>query len=174
MKLLGSKDVFALEYSVLNIEEGILKLYVYGNSLCTYVNNNQIYEYRGNIKTLAGWFDRNLNTIIEEDKFPLDVEGTTGIELYDNSSDVELENEEDLFRWYELRQNWYFKHSWYSERGGSYLADLIFRRFNDEIEISWNNTHLYKGINFLNPSGAVYINKDIFIKTIKMFIDELN
>lgn len=173
MNLLGSKDVFAFEYSVLNIEEGILKLYAYGNSLCTYVKNNQIYEYRGNIKALAEWFDRNLHTIIKEDKFPLNVDGSTGIELYNNSSNVDLENEEALFRWYELRQDWYFKHSWYSERDGSYLADLIFRGFNNEIEISWNNTHLYRNVNFLNPRGVVYINKNIFINIITLFINEL-
>lgn len=56
---------------------------------------------------------------------------------------------------YEVIQDWIFRHSWFSAREGSYLADIFFRRVKNKIEVSWNmeictsNTGIFKGAYFL-------------------------
>ena len=59
-----------------------------------------------------------------------------------------------------------FKHSWFSARAGSYLADVYFARKGSMIEISWDNTNTFKedGIKFVFPKGSYEVNKNIFEK----------
>ena len=48
----------------------------------------------------------------------------------------------------------------------------MFRRVGENIEIEWDNTCLYKGIEFINPKGIYYVNNMVFQQVINDFIKD--
>lgn len=146
-------------------------MWVYNKSVCTFSVYNKICEYEWELSFIVAWFCQNKNNILNESQFPLPTEGNNAIELYNNSWDFDPDDDDEFDSWFEKRQDWYFKHSWYSNNGGSYLADVIFRRVDDTIEIAWDNTELYSKVKFNNPKGVYYIPFELFQNTIDSFIE---
>lgn len=179
MKTFGCKKEFALEYELDNdLEEAQFNLYIENKSICAFKKNNIICKFKWDIRDLVEWLDTNLNCILNEEKFPLSVDAKTAFEFMENSNNFDSDDDDEFDRWYEVRQDWIFQHSWYSSRAGGYLADIYFFRVGDEIEVSWNNANLYHNIEFLNPTGIYYIKaivfKDIITKFINSFKSDIN
>lgn len=169
MKMIGQPEKFAFEYEKINKNEYIMEMYVGGIGVCTYIKNNNMFKYSWDLTDIIDWLDINLVNILTEEKFPLKTYGTCGVELYNNSWNFDSENIEILEQWYEKRQDWYFKHSWYTSRAGSFLADAFFRRVKNDVEISWNNTATYSEVKFVNPYGCYLVNLDFFKDVINKF-----
>ena len=70
---------------------------------------------------------------------------------------------------YEVLQDWMFRHSWFSARAGSYLADIYFVKKGNMIEISWNNINTFRedGISFIFPKGRYEVDKEVFEEIMK-------
>ncbi|URZ17192.1 hypothetical protein [Clostridium felsineum] len=116
------------------------------------------------LNLIVEWLCKNRNNIINETQFSLTVEANNAIEFYNKSGDFDSDDDE-FDSWYKKRQDWYFRHSWYSNNGGSYLADIIFRRVDDTIGIAWGNSELFNGIKFNNPKAIyyVYVSFELFL-----------
>jgi len=170
MRIFGNKKEFAIEYELDNFSKAEFKLYLDSKSICAFKRNNIIYEFKWDIRELVDWLELNLNYVLSEEGFPLPVEGNTAVELYQNSGEFDSEDDDTFDSWYEKRQDWSFRHSWYSSRAGGYLADVYFRKVGDKIEISWDNCNLYDNIEFLNPVGLCYIELKQFKGIIENFI----
>ncbi len=123
---------------------------------------------------IVEWFSENLKYILSDVPFPLPVEGQHSLELLDNCLLFESDDDNEFDAWFDTKQEWEFKHSWFSNRAGSFLPEVFFRRVNDELEIAWNNESTYssEGISFMNPTGIVYLPISIFESTIKNFIED--
>ena len=85
---------------------------------------------------------------------------------------TEFTDDDEFDEWFEKRQEWYFRHSWYANRGGSYLPDILFRRVDNKIELEWDNSDLYEGINFINCKGTYYLDILFFQEVIDSFIED--
>lgn len=112
--------------------------------------------------------------ILSDEPFPLPVKGQHSVELLNNCLLFESDNDDEFDAWFDTKQEWEFKHSWFSNRAGSFLPDIFFRRVDDEIEIAWNNESTYtsEGISFINPIGIEYVPLTVFESTIKNFIED--
>lgn len=181
MKYFGNKETFAISYELKESPFndsgknepawGEFQMWVNNNSVCTYSMNGIIREYEWDLSLIVEWFCKNKNYILGESPFPLLCEGYNAIELYKNSGDFDSDDDNEFDSWFEKRQDWYFNHSWYSNNGGSYLADVIFRRVNNTIEIAWDNTELYNNIKYTNPKGVCYIPVELFQIVVDGFIE---
>nr|WP_289356257.1 DUF5984 family protein [Paenibacillus sp. S-12] len=153
---------------------GRFELFVQGVDICQYKRQNSVTIYQWNLIYIVEWFSENLKYILSDVPFPLPVEGQHSLELLDNCLLFESDDDNEFDAWFDTKQEWEFKHSWFSNRAGSFLPEVFFRRVNDELEIAWNNESTYssEGISFMNPTGIVYLPISIFESTIKNFIED--
>lgn len=147
-------------------------MWVDNKQVCTFSREGTTREYEWNLTYIVEWFYKNKNSIFTETQFPLPVEGNNAIELYSNSGDFDSDIDDEFDSWFKKRQDWYFIHSWYSNNGGSYLADVIFRRIDNTIEIAWDNSNVYSEIKFINPKGLYYVPFEIFRDVVNSFIED--
>lgn len=181
MTYFGNKETFAIAYELKEspFNEsgkneptwGEFQMWVHNNSVCTFSMDDEIREYEWDLSFIVEWLCKNKNHILEESPFLLPCEGDNAIELYNNSGDFDSDDDNEFDPWFEKRQDWYFNHSWYSNNGGSYLADVFFRRVNNTIEIAWDNTELYNNIKYVNPKGVCYIPVELFQIVVDGFIE---
>lgn len=184
MRAFGEKNTFAIQYkfevnpfnetSLIGETWGEFELFVHGIDVCRYKRIDSVTTYHWNLIYIVEWFSENLKYILSDESFPLSVEGLHSLELLDNCLLFESDNDDEFDAWFDTKQEWEFKHSWFSNRAGSFLPDVFFRRVNDRIEIAWNNelTYSSEGITFINPIGIEYIPLGIFEFTIKNFIED--
>ncbi|AIK36538.1 hypothetical protein [Bacillus pseudomycoides] len=182
MKYFGDKETFAVAYELKEspfdksgkIEPtwGIFQMWVNNKSVCTFSMSERVCEYEWDLFFIVEWLYKNKNNIFNETQFPLPIEGSNSIEFYKNSGDFDSDDDDEFDLWFEKRQDWYFRHSWYSHNGGSFLADVIFRRVENTIEIAWDNSNLYSEIKFINPKGIYYVPFELFQGVINNFIED--
>lgn len=184
MKYFGNKKEFSLSYELKKnpFDEsddvmqtwGIFQMWVNNESICTFSIGDMIKEYEWELIYIIEWLSKNKNNILIEEQFPLPVDGQNSIELYSNSGDFDSDDDDEFDSWFEKRQDWHFRHSWYSNNGGSYLADIMFRRVKDTIEIAWDNSDLFDEIKFINPRGLYYVPVQLFEDTVNSFIKDFS
>ncbi|WP_353961270.1 DUF5984 family protein [Paenibacillus sp. S-12] len=184
LRSFGDKDTFSIQYefgenpfnesSLTGETWGRFELFVQGVDICQYKRQNSVTIYQWNLIYIVEWFSENLKYILSDVPFPLPVEGQHSLELLDNCLLFESDDDNEFDAWFDTKQEWEFKHSWFSNRAGSFLPEVFFRRVNDELEIAWNNESTYssEGISFMNPTGIVYLPISIFESTIKNFIED--
>lgn len=181
MKCFGDKEVFAIAYELKESpfaecgktepSWGVFQMWVHNKSVCTYLRDNRIREYEWDLIFIVEWLYKNINNAINETQFPLPVEGNNSIEFYNNCGDFDSDDDDEFFSWFEKRQDWYFRHGWFSNNGGSYLADVIFRKVDDTVEIAWDNSDLFSEIKFITPKGIYYVPIELFQSVINSFME---
>lgn len=174
MKSFGKREIFAIEYEMLDMENGYFEMWVHNTPICCYFKNSIMYQYKWNLSYIVEWLNKNILNILKENEFPLPVKADTSIDFYNKSGDFDSDDIDEFDKWFEKRQEWYFSHSWYANRAGSYLAEVLFRRVNNTIEIEWDNTDLYDGVYFVNPKGLYYVDVEFFQQTVSDFIMDFN
>ncbi len=138
MKYFGKKEAFALSYEFKksplesskeeDFDWGVFQMWLENESICSFKRHNKTRDYEWNLNFIFEWLYKNRENIFNELQFPLPVEGITGLELYNNSGNFYSDNDDEFYIWYEKRQEWFFRHSWFSNNGGSFLANVLFRR----------------------------------------------
>lgn len=169
MQLIGNKDSFAIEL-MKDKWAYQLSVYVQGNDILKFKKEGAIYPYRWReCQDIIEWINKNIEYILNDDEFPLSISANSSAEKCEISYKLDL----DDIRQYEILQEWIFRHSWFSARAGSYLADIYFVRIDDKIEISWENTNTFKedGIRFIFPKGRYEVDIAIFKKIMKGFCE---
>ncbi|MCG7410897.1 hypothetical protein MH117_26295 [Paenibacillus sp. ACRRX] len=153
---------------------GRFELFIHGGDICQYKRENSVNIYQWNLIYIVEWFSENLKYILNDELFPLPVEGRNALEILNNCMLFESDHDDEFDAWFDTKQEWEFKHSWFSNRAGSFLPDVFFRRVNGELEIAWDNESTYssEGVTFINPTGTVYLPLNIFESTIKNFIED--
>ncbi|WP_019912132.1 hypothetical protein [Paenibacillus sp. HW567] len=182
--MFGDSHVFSVKYEfttnpfnekgLLAESWGVFELWVNGKELCNSSKNNHEHTaYEWNLYHLVEWLGENLPIILLDEEFPLPVQGKTALELLTKSLEFDSDNDDEFDEWFSTKQDWEFKHSWFSSRGGSYLPEVYFRRIGNQIEISWNNEDLYaEGISFPFITGVEYVPIEIFDTVLKNYIHD--
>ncbi len=165
MQLIGNKKTFGIELGK-DMSAYQLSVYVQGKDILQYEKGGVIYTYRWNeCQDIIEWIHENMKYILSDDKFPLSISASSSAEKCEVSFKLDIDNIEK----YEILQEWMFRHSWFSARAGSYLADIFFVRNNNMIEISWDNTNTFKedGIRFIFPKGRYELDMNVFEEIMK-------
>lgn len=184
MTLFGDKEKFAIEYQfipspykeeeLLNKSWGIFKLWIENQNICEYEINNYKKQYEWNLIYIVEWLCNNLEFILGYDPFPLPVKGQTTLQLIQESNKFECEEDDELYLWYQAKSSWTFRHSWFSNRAGSMLADVYFRRIETDVEISWDNNFFKDDqVYFTKPVGVYVISKNEFKNIVLEFLSDI-
>jgi len=165
MQLIGTRDSFGIELRK-DVGAYQLSVYVQGKDILQFEKEGVIYTYRWReCQDIIEWIQENIKYVLCDDEFPLSVSADSLAERCEMSYALNFNDIEQ----YEILQEWMFRHSWFSARAGSYLADIFFAKSGNMIEISWDNTNTFKedGIRFVFPKGKYEIDIDVFEKVMK-------
>ncbi len=172
MFLFGDKKTFALG---LEIIDGGYSVYLYtsGNNILEYLYEGEKYTFTWHtLQYFMEWLQTNLKYILDEkdvcELFDEQRPAATQAELYQRDKMSLKEVERFLDAW----QPWYFRHSWFDYRDGTYLADICFRTMNYKVEISWRNEKLFQdeGVRYTHPKGVAYVDATFFRQTVEDFL----
>lgn len=165
MQLIGNINSFGIEFGK-DTSAYQLSVYIQGKDILQFEKGGVVHRYRWKeCQDIIEWIHENMKYILSDDKFPLPISAYSTAEKCEISYKLDLDDIEQ----YEILQEWMFRHSWFSARAGSYLADVYFVKNDNMVEISWDNTNTFKedGIRFVFPKGKYEVNKDVFEKIMK-------
>lgn len=184
MAIFGNVGKFAIEYQftpspyeeerLLRRSWGIFKLWIMGQDVCEYVVDGKKKQYEWNLIYIVEWLCNKLEFILGYDPFPLPVQGQNVLDLIQETNNFESEEDDEFYLWYRAKSLWTFRHSWFSNRAGSMLANVYFRRIENNIEIAWNNSFFEeKQVFFTKPIGTYSISKEDYKKIIFDFLNDI-
>ncbi len=152
-----------------------LKVYIDGSNLCEFKVGDKIEYDTSNIEFLADWFEYNLKFIINYDKFPLDIEGENGIELRKKA--YFIDDDENEASWFIEVAEWSERHLWTFSGLKMIFPDVMFRRVEEKIEISWDSRDKYidnkYDIQFTNAKGVSFVEIKEFEEEVTRFIKDV-
>ena len=155
-----------------------LELKIEGKNICEFTVDGKIEKDTANLIFLSDWFENNLKFILsEEDKFSYKIKGNCGIEIIEKAYEMGNKNHEEI-EWFEKIHEWSERHLWTFSGLEMVYPDVMFRKINDKIEVSWDSTNKYRDnmtykIEFTNLKGKsirkFFLKSDNFIKIILFF-----
>lgn len=165
MFLIGEKKKFAVEVGKDEYAYQ-MSLYIEGKDILQFEIQGKVYPHRWrSLGDIMEWIQENLKYILGEDDFPLPIVGDSAAQLCNCVDEWDFEDCESC----ELVADWTFRHTWFSAREGAFLADVYFRKVNDNVEVSWDNTNTFKeeGVRFIYPKGRYEVDIDTFKKVMQ-------
>jgi len=154
------------------------KVYVDDKNICEFTVDGRIEEDTGNLIFLSDWFKNNLKFILNKnDEFPLAVDGNSGIEIRKKAYAIGIKENKEI-EWFEAVYEWSERHLWTFSGLEMIYPDIMFRRIENNIEISWDSRNKYKDnknykIEFTNLKGRFFVNMEKFEKEVLSFIDRV-
>ena len=175
------KNIFLIKFYYrpeISYEDWILKVYVDDKNICEFTVDGRIEEDTGNLIFLSDWFKNNLKFILNKnDEFPLAVDGNSGIEIRKKAYAIGIKENKEI-EWFEAVYEWSERHLWTFSGLEMIYPDVMFRRIENKIEISWDSRNKYKDnknykIEFTNLKGSFFVNIEKFEKEVLSFIDRV-
>ena len=175
------KNIFLIKFYYrpeISYEDWILKVYVDDRNICEFTVDGRIEEDTGNLIFLSDWFKNNLKFILNKnDEFPLAVDGNSGIEIRKKAYAIGIKENKEI-EWFETVHEWSERHLWTFSGLEMIYPDVMFRRIENKIEISWDSRNKYKDnknykIEFTNLKGRFFVNMEKFEKEVLSFIDRV-
>ena len=175
------KNIFSIKFYYrpeISYEDWILKVYVDDRNICEFTVDGRIEEDTGNLIFLSDWFKNNLKFILNKnDEFPLAVDGNSGIEIRKKAYAIGIKENKEI-EWFEAVYEWSERHLWTFSGLEMIYPDVMFRRIENKIEISWDSRNKYKDnknykIEFTNLKGSFFVNIEKFEKEVLSFIDRV-
>ena len=175
------KNIFLIKFYYrpeISYEDWILKVYVDDKNICEFTVDGRIEEDTGNLIFLSDWFKNNLKFILNKnDEFPLAVDGNSGIEIRKKAYAIGIKENKEI-EWFEAVYEWSERHLWTFSGLEMIYPDVMFRRIENNIEISWDSRNKYKDnknykIEFTNLKGRFFVNMEKFEKEVLSFIDRV-
>ena len=167
--------MFNIFYEPIESDFGWLHIFIAGRDISRYIYKGKQYCCACRAHALKSWFENNLQYITSNYPYPIDVNGESGVQLWNNSEklfgncDVETS-----LRLLEKCQTWLWRHSIDTCRDEFCLPFVIFRRIGEQIEISWDNTAVqYQGVDFIDANGISYVPIGMFEDKVKAFLKTL-
>lgn len=183
MEMFGQKDEIAIEYGfednpfgeagIYGASWGTFRLWIQDCDVCSFSKHGNSQSYRWNLIGIFEWFCKNLEYVLREDQFPVQAVGNSTLSLIEDSYNYQPQDDDEFDSWADKKQDWEFRHSWYSARAGSFLARAYFRRVKDNrIEVCWDNTltYLEHGVEFDCPRGLYLADRREFYDVVCHFL----
>ncbi len=171
-KLIGNKEEFGIEIAFSNeCKDTEIAMYLKGKNILEFKHEGKIFTTCWDLDELAMWL-RDFIDNLKEDPYPVEVKGRYAAEKDDNARDFESEDEDEMDKYYNNLQEWYFRHNWHHASSGAILASIYFQLVGNNIEISWDNRGLDDGFDFTYLRGGDVIEKDLFVKIVNQFLND--
>jgi len=128
---------------------------------------------------LAIWFVAQWDALFHEGRLPWrDRKAMTAAEWVEEASaTVDFATGDDLFEKVATIQEYRSRHALGTALPGYRLPDITFRRFEDQMEVSWTNSGwrgVDGGIRLLKPSGAVLVSKAELATTLLSWLQSVS
>ena len=177
--IIGNKEKLGFELKKVSDSDHTckLKLYAGGKNICEWKDSDgkTHREIWWDLDELINYLHDTIGFICDDDPFPIDnVTGECASELDNNARDFESDNNEEMEKYYDSLDDWTYNHSWYHARSGAVVPDVMFRKANDMIEISWWSDQEDEGRYFINKYGYVLVDCDEYQKEINELYDTYN
>ncbi len=166
----NNRAPFSIEYFFDDDRETELSIIIDGNNILGFKRNGQSYTTRWNLDEVAFWL-RDFLENMQEDPYPVEVEGEYAANKDISSRDFDSDDEEEVETYYEKLYEWNLRHRWHTASSGAILADLYFQLVGDCVEISWNNEESEDGVIFDNEIGGCKIDKNMFVSAVNEFLN---
>ena len=149
----GSTDRFAIRLSFSpDPDEGIaigrdesaswgrLQLWVKGQNLCAHIDQGEdIQGVHWYMLPFLEWVTSSWNPLLHEERLPNRNIGDNAVEsLAITRNAPVLASEMDISAWEQEWYDWQQQHSLRAARNGGVFPNVVFRRFQDRIEVSWD------------------------------------
>jgi Zn-dependent peptidase ImmA (M78 family) len=153
-KFAGRTDVFAIRLSfspdpdqgvAINADEaaswGRLQLWVNGQNLCAHVDQGELLEgVHWYMLPILEWLSDVWNPLLQEERLPNRNVGDTAAEsLIITRNAPALAAEIDISTWEQEWYEWRRRHALRAARSGGLFPNIVFRRLQDYVEISWDD-----------------------------------
>jgi Zn-dependent peptidase ImmA (M78 family) len=144
---------------------GSFEIWIRGANLCAHVEEGEALDaVHWYLLPLLEWLVDNWNALLHEERLPVRNAGQDAVaSLYRTrfpaaslSEDSALAHDED---WYAWRQ----RHAIHAARDGGLFPEIFFRRWEDQVEVSWSNQAppgSPEGFAFLVPYGRALLDPD--------------
>jgi len=187
-KIFGNRKKFCIKYELiqdpdtdvsplLSASWGKIELWVAGRNLTrALIRQEETTSAEVYLLPIAEWFVDNWDMIFHEERLP--EQGA-----FPNASDWHIQgikklstSNPDFDERLKLRQIWYKKHGLASCLEGFQFPDLIFRRYENVMELSWDNfeqEQLPSNVRLSEKSGNAYLDVDDVSVVIKDWCSDL-
>jgi len=210
MKIFGNKEEFAIEFNPY-LEQyadnpdviAYPDEYILGGNVCFWVKGKNLFAFKDwgpnatygyfTLEYLVDFLSDFLIDQLSNVDFPIKTKATNAIDILEEvalvKSDAKNELEDYIaLDWDNINMDernkieaWIAPRTFLGNRAGTFLPNIIARRINDKIEISWHNRHPHDdGDNkfyFLHKKGVEYISinlyKDVIIKFCSCYIKHI-
>jgi Zn-dependent peptidase ImmA (M78 family) len=168
----GSTDTFAVRIAFMpDPDEGVasdpaeaaswgaVQFWVDGQNLCAHIDQGEVLQSaHWYLLPLLEWIAESWNPLLHEEVLPnSNIAETAAAALEATRNPPALVEEAEAISWDEERYEWWSRHSIRTARAGGLLPNVVFRRFRDLIEVSWNEEPLTgapPGFRFSASSGS--------------------
>ena len=144
--------------SDLSVSWGAFQIWVNGWNLCAHLEEGERVESaHWYLLPLLEWFVGQWNPLLHEERLPCEVADEAWTGLRETRFPPPALDEGKESAWESAWHGWWSRHAIQAAREGGLFPDVIFRRFQDSIEVSWGDTRsqgVPSHVNFASRAGA--------------------
>jgi Zn-dependent peptidase ImmA (M78 family) len=137
---------------------GSFQLWVDGKNLCAHVDQGETLEsVHWYLRPLLEWFTVNWDPLLHEERLPIRVSGATAISSLEETIVPSLATQpSEAAAWEADWFEWWGRHALRAARDGGPFPDAVFRRWRDQIEVSWGDSSVAGGygLAFSSTNGS--------------------
>lgn len=133
---------------------GSFEIWVDGRNLCAQTDAGETVDaVHWYLLPLLEWLADNWDPLLHEERLPIEVAGSTAVRSLRATSYVAIDGRDTgAPDW----QSWWARHSLLACREGGLFPEIVFRRWRDRVEISWDSLFIPgapKSLAFAAPLG---------------------
>lgn len=142
---------------------GALQLWVRGRNLCAHIDQGEeLRSCHWYLLPLLEWLSENWDPLFHEERPPIGKSRiTTASEVSGiaSASAYAMGTDDDQVSQFEQQYDWKERHTLRAAREGGIYPDVRFRRFRDQIEVSWTENPLpgAEDVDFMSTNGVEYL-----------------
>ena len=141
---------------------GAFQIWVGGKNLCAHVDQGETLEYaHWYLLPLLEWLSANWDPLLHEERLPRFTRtfGTASDMPEAAASTARFGNDADQLLDFDKQYEWRQRHALRTSRDGGIFPEVHFRRYRDQIEISWAAAGLagVENVEFLAAEGTEHI-----------------
>ena len=121
---------------------GAFQIWVNGWNLCAHLEEDERVESaHWYLLPLLEWFVDQWNPLLHEERLPCKVADEAWTGLGETRFPPPALNEAEESLWESSWHGWWSRHAIHGAHEGGIFPDVVFRRFQDRIEVSWGDSH---------------------------------
>ena len=172
MHMIGDMSTFGLGYTFYDdVHATEIALYLNGTNILGFTSEGKHLTTRWDLDELAEWM-REFIANMQDEPYPVQASGEYAAAKDEAAREFDTDDEEEFDRYYDLIDEWVWRHTWHHASSGAILANVYFQQIGDRVEISWNNSSCEDGVSFDCVLGVGYVEKDSFLQIMNQFLVE--